>query len=67
MKECIHHWQLPAQGRTVRGRCVKCGLEREFTNVHIPAKHAYRRLAGSGGIGHGLSKQQLAKFLEQEL
>lgn len=64
--KCVHHWQLPAQGRVVRGRCVKCGQEREFTNVHVPTKHAYRRLAGSGGIGHGMSKAQLERYLREE-
>lgn len=41
---CRHHWLIEApSGPTSRGRCRRCGEEREFTNSHgdgwlVPSK-----------------------------
>lgn len=33
---CTHHWRInPPGGPTSKGKCLKCGLKREFSNVGI--------------------------------
>lgn len=34
MAECCHHWMIDSpSGETSRGRCKKCGSERDFQNA----------------------------------